>query len=259
MHKLVPLGTISDAYAFTLANFVLNVIFELLELYKMAFLDFSRKRSKNLGISKSHISAKLPKQSPKSQQEHVFSTAIFRLHFPFSNPDVDYEKCRRHNLILTDPQVSKIQTIVTVNVLDLDEFAPEIVKGPNLSFFADKSASPGKILGTIETRDKDMGNFGIPKFTTTSELVKIESTGNVVLRKYIAEEQISVDFVVSSGKLRTSGRLTVYFRSNSLIFICAAVIPLSVCLCATAAILRLKSSWHRQVKNLILKRKKGTK
>ena len=40
LRKLVPLGTISDAYAFLWANLDLNVIFQLFELYKMAFSDF---------------------------------------------------------------------------------------------------------------------------------------------------------------------------------------------------------------------------
>ena len=184
---------------------------------------------------------------------------------------LDYEQCKIHKIVLTNQEVTKVQTVISLKVLDLDEFAPEIINGPNLSFFAKTSASPGDILGSVKTRDEglsfiqilslsfynkswnlqnfeqDGGNFGLPIFSTTSEVIRFDSSGNIVLQKYVSEEQISVDFIVSSGRLKTSGRLTVYFRSSSLILICSTVIPLSVCLCVTAAILRLKSSWHRQV------------
>ena len=55
LQKLVPLGTISNAYAFTWANLGNNV--KLFVLYKMAFLDFFfRKISKNSKFLHSLIS-----------------------------------------------------------------------------------------------------------------------------------------------------------------------------------------------------------
>ena len=69
---------------------------------------------------------------------------------------LDYEQCKIHNIVLTNQEVTKVQTVISLKVLDLDEFAPEIINGPNLSFFAKTSASPGDILGTVETRDEGL-------------------------------------------------------------------------------------------------------
>ena len=87
----------------------------------------------------------------------------------------------------------KDEKIIQIQVLNENDNYPKFLEN-SYSFEIQENESPGYLIGEIEAKDDDIGEFGFITYSIESEIIKINSTtGKLVLSQNVDRELQDTD------------------------------------------------------------------
>ena len=121
----------------------------------------------------------------------------------------DFEQCSAYRIHTIDTATRALITKIRISIMDVDEFIPRIVNGPNITLYVAVTAAVGSIIGNIVTADDDGGVYGNITFLNEGSDIEIGSNGDVILLQKPDVKQFVVSIQASSGMLTVRVKIEI--------------------------------------------------